>query len=99
MALRVPLEVHFEHFWGLLAKWLPGGLQGSLSACLSPVGQMAFIWRLVLSMLEPVGIMALSQHLETHFQHLSMLESVGQMARVSRSVEAHFEHVWALPPT
>ena len=26
MALRRPLEAHFEHFWGLLAKWLSGGL-------------------------------------------------------------------------
>ena len=26
MALRRPLEAHFEHFRGLLAKWLSGGL-------------------------------------------------------------------------
>ena len=26
MALRIPLEVHFEHFWCLLPKWLSGSL-------------------------------------------------------------------------
>ena len=26
MALRRPLEIHFEHFWSLMAKWLAGGI-------------------------------------------------------------------------
>jgi len=52
MALRRPLEAHFEHFWSLLAKWLSGCLWKlilSISEVLLAKWLSGSLWRLILS--------------------------------------------------
>ena len=50
MALRIPLEVHFEHFWALLPKWLSGSLWRlifTISGPLLPKWLSGRFWRFI----------------------------------------------------
>ncbi len=52
MALRLPLEAHFEFFWALVAKWLSGGLWNAhfeLFWTLVAKWLSGGLWRLILS--------------------------------------------------
>ena len=53
VALRKPLEAHFEHFWAQLAKWLSEGLWRLILSISGP----------------RTGQMALRRPLEAHFEH------------------------------
>ena len=88
MILRRCLEVHFEHFWGLLAKWLSGGFWKfvlSISETCWQNGSQE-VWRLILSISGarwPNGSQEASGG--------SFWKSAGQMA-FRKPLEAHFEY-------
>ena len=44
MALRKLLELHSEHFWSQLAKWLAGGIWRLIFSISRAFGQTALKW-------------------------------------------------------
>ena len=72
MALRMPLETHFEHFWAQLAKWLSGCLWKlilSISGRSSPNGSQDASGGSFSAFLGAARQMALRKPLEAHFEH------------------------------
>ena len=97
-ALRKPLEAHSEHFWGLLAKWLSGGLWRLICSQEVSGGSFAHfwillakwlsggLWKLISAFLGPADQIALRRLLEVHFEHF--WGPLAQMA-LRRFLEPH----------
>ena len=72
MAVRTPLDAHFEHFWGLLAKSLSGGLWRfmlSTSWAFWPNGYQDPSGSSFWALLEPTGQTAFRRPLKAHFEY------------------------------